>query len=641
MSDKNRSYVDVMYLLTTFKQINIYHNAEKINYSKLEQDLKVLNEFSKTILPDEMMKEYKEVIFPAIQSIFGNELGLVKLKEFLKNINGRIITGIRASLIQFQGLFQDLKYKENLIEKMILIIKQYHGRCDEIKRLINFDFTNKEQFLMCCKNMLVKTYRGDLYLNNSSMELVKTLEKILDHVYDPNGPSYGQSVIDKYKIPDVLDSIKFYINREEIQKTNLDEFLKFNQDDIKQEKDQFQVLPGKDIDYIIKFIKSTHQPSVDTKPDDPQGNSIIWSNLIFKLGSLTQRTQELFDTNIKIKLKTAINFPVSDLSLMVDKIDELYKIQDTTGDIDRYLKLLALSMMVYEQYLELVVYDIYSYITSLEYINFISQLTYSICAKFLDEKEQTLNKEKSVQKDKDPSGEEDEDDSEDDDDDPEEDGDDEDSEDENKDQGQEGKEESQEEQGQPTGEGFFDWFRKKDKDDGTKVESSIRLDMNWEDEEEEENYDFRIDFLYDCIATEDKWSFHNYVIRYDGVKNAVGHHGYSDIQSAYEGINEHLTGKDGIIKEMHQQFDYLEKMVHKTKNLKDKYQVSLSKVNNFKDLDALEKHIKDLYDHGKDSEYDIKINKLLWDTFQDYKKRCEKLLKLVLDNSKIINQEQE
>lgn len=369
----------IMSHLENFKTIYELEKREDVTPDELMNVIKKCREIDESLISPETIKELEEVIIPSLNSVFGKEVAFYKCKAILRTLNLNMLTKIRVNIEEFSSTLKEIKNKNIILDNLYDVLKKYMDRVTQIKSDVNISFENKEKFLRACQSCIHRHYRGMLNLNNSAIKLGKVVHKIMHNSFDEGGPRKGENIEKEKSLNDYLGMLKYYSDRDVLRKTNLDLIKNFNSEAIIQELAQLPKLPEYDLDSMLQFIVMAGNGVEDnSNGDDAQGNAIVWTTIVNEMNGVYQQGLEIFNKNIKPRLGMIGDNESWEMGSIVEKIEELYKINDDSDDILKYVCLLNGMIDGYDIYIKLELYDILSFITGTEYLTFMFIITYMV-----------------------------------------------------------------------------------------------------------------------------------------------------------------------------------------------------------------------------------------------------------------------
>lgn len=371
-------YKDIINTIKVFSTINTLEKSTEVSPSEIMEAVKSAREIDQSIISDETYKELESEIIPNINSVFGREVAFYKCKAILKTINLSLLSRIRIKIEEYKSYLKEIKNKNIILDNLYDVLNKYIEKTEPLKNLVVSSFEDKEKFLNTCNSCLSRHYRGLLNLDNSPVKLGKVLEKIMNSVFDPEGPTKGEEIIKNNKLDQLIDMAKYYSDREVLQKTNLNGLTSYNFNNVIEGFGSLPRLQDYNLDGIVAFVRLAGNGIESSETSDAQANAIMWMTLVNMMRIKYQNGLEIFNSIIKPRLGKIGELDLKDITTMLDKLEELYKINDQSGDIEKYQQLIKYTVEAYDLYIKLELYDVLSFITGTEYLTFTFIIIYML-----------------------------------------------------------------------------------------------------------------------------------------------------------------------------------------------------------------------------------------------------------------------
>lgn len=391
---KSSLHNEVSFVMEMFKLTDKLSQSMEWDTLELAKYFREIKKYNNELVSDDEFETIIKQYIPGLDSDYSKEFAFEKIKSSLEMIAVKLIALLKVKVIEIQSNYVALTdYKRQMEDK----IKKSRERLNVIyqfKELYSKDFSSKEALLSHLKLTLTRCFRGDLYLNNSVNSLTETLNKILNVLFDQSKMNLGRGISTKNELQFTIDNIKYFISGSEINKVKTANLMKSSPKTIQEEIAGLPPILKSDLDTIINYIRKVNQPSIDSKPDEPQGNAISWDATIDTLIKTWKKGEDYYNNEISRVLRSLISVNVETLTDIVKNIEEIYRLKSTEegrnnmnaldATISNYITLFNINILSLTFDLELKSYDFLTYDMYLEYFIFICNFIFYIGMTYQD-----------------------------------------------------------------------------------------------------------------------------------------------------------------------------------------------------------------------------------------------------------------
>lgn len=373
--EKSISYLEELIFLVTLFKTNYSYERSDIEASKLIEHLRVISKYDDKLISQEEISDIEKNIIPALDSIYARDVAIVKLKNVIEGLSFKLISKIKSTLNLYSSEFSELRFKVDLVQTILNVSKDIIKYLATTKDKINRDFKAKEAFLKDVKEKLAVIYRGDIYINNSATELGKVLSKILNSLFQEGDLTHGRSLVQNHNLSEIIKTITAYIGPNDINNLNYEKSIggfDFKTVDNALKESLPEVIKSETGD-IISYIQRLGVNEAEKTVDDPQTLTLIWTKTITDAILAWTRADKYFKEDIQNLLMSVSNNDIKPFKEMLDNMEDIYrnKNEENSPLLDQYVKLLSVSISIFDIDLETKRYDIRQFLAPLNYLFFI------------------------------------------------------------------------------------------------------------------------------------------------------------------------------------------------------------------------------------------------------------------------------